>query len=109
MSLVLLAYFLLFCSACLGASLSFGPFEVGPCPVVNPLVSLDMTRYLGKWVEVAKFPLATSPLVGSGYGPDLDCVISWYDNENTGSIYRVTNTGVKQDTGERVTITGMSV
>ena len=69
---------------------------------------LDMSRYLGRWVEVAKFPLVTSPLVGSGYGPDLDCVTSWYDNENTGSIYRVTNTGVRQVTNERVTITGIN-
>merc|ERR1719483_948796 len=97
---------LFFCSTCFGASLNFGPFEMGRCPLVRTLATLDMSRYLGRWEEVVKFPFAPSPFVGSGYGPDADCVTCWYDNENTGSVYRVTNTGVFKETGRMFVATG---
>ena len=102
----LLHIFVSLFSSIRAASLGFGPFEVGSCPEVTVKSPLEMEKYLGKWVEVARFPQVTSPLVGSGSGPDLECVTAWYDNENTGVVYRVTNTGLKTDTFEQFTITG---
>merc|ERR1719495_1925574 len=68
-----------------------GPFLPGPCPPVSPLPQLDLSLYQGAWVQVALFPNVTSPLVGSGYGPDLSCVSSSYIVTREG--LSVTNTG----------------
>ena len=81
-----------------------GPFLRGPCPHVSPMPGLDLSLYQGKWRQVALFPNVTSPLVGSGYRPDLACVNSSYNIE--GAECKVTNTGVDTETQEQVIITG---
>ena len=81
-----------------------GPFLRGPCPHVSPMPGLDLSLYQGKWRQVALFPNVTSPLVGSGYRPDLACVTSSYDIK--GAECKVTNTGVDTETQEQVIITG---
>merc|ERR1719495_988869 len=81
-----------------------GPFLPGPCPPVSPLPQVDLSLYQGSWVQVALFPNVTSPLVGSGYGPDLSCVTSSYKVTREGLA--VTNTGWDTETQQQVTITG---
>merc|ERR1711970_1259513 len=81
-----------------------GPFLPGPCPPVSPLPHLDLSLYQGRWRQVTLFPNVTSPLVGSGYGPDLTCVTPSYQVTREGLT--VTNTGWDTETQQQVTITG---
>ena len=91
-----------------GLSVSYpvreSPFLPGACPKVTPMPGLDLSLYQGNWRQVALFPNVTSPLVGSGYRPDLACVSTSYDE--TEGVYKVTNKGVDTETKEDVVITG---